>query len=390
MTKHLSDDPDFLAHWMSYLPDERPLRLLHVPGTHDSATFNVGSRWMPSCVEVASRCQVRDFQGQLTMGVRFLDLRARPDGMLTHGPVSCHLHLNSALDSCAAFLQQWPTEALIVRLKKEGVRPFQPKRRLHDVIKKSLETHPWMFYLSKEIPLLEKLRGKIWLIQQWEKQEPSVDMHEDLETEETTPISTRQGLGIPWPAAKVGVTHTLTWADVNMASPRSLNSMRLHDAFAQKSRKQKWLAVSGTLFPTQEPSVPTDARVPSGGPRDPRLRIVFTSATGLSSCKNCCLMPADFARFVNQRMGHSLSEKISGRCHDKFAKCGVYAMDFPSALLCKLIVLRNFDQEDGIGIGYEDNPMRAWSEAPTSIPGCFFNIWPCFPCSRQNFHGKDQ
>ncbi|CAK0824975.1 unnamed protein product [Prorocentrum cordatum] len=66
------------------------------------------------------RHQREDARGGLAMGVRFLDLRVRPDGQLCHGRVTCALTLVDALKACGAFLREHPGEVLLVRIKDEA------------------------------------------------------------------------------------------------------------------------------------------------------------------------------------------------------------------------------------------------------------------------------
>lgn len=112
-----------LSRWMRELGDGWPLSALSVPGTHNSPTCHVA---LPSV-----RCQAVGVREQLDNGVRFLDLRvsaSRGDGndslALVHSvfPVSLggNRYLAGLLDELYAFLDDNPSEALIVSLKREG------------------------------------------------------------------------------------------------------------------------------------------------------------------------------------------------------------------------------------------------------------------------------
>lgn len=112
-----------LSRWMRELGDGWPLSALSVPGTHNSPTCHVA---LPSV-----RCQAVGVREQLDNGVRFLDLRVSAskgvgnDSLaLVHSvfPVSLggNRYLAGLLDELYAFLDDNPSEALIVSLKREG------------------------------------------------------------------------------------------------------------------------------------------------------------------------------------------------------------------------------------------------------------------------------
>lgn len=112
-----------LSRWMGELGDGWPLSALSVPGTHNSPTCHVA---LPSV-----RCQAVGVREQLDNGVRFLDLRvsaSRGEGndhlALVHSvfPVSLggNRYLAGLLDELYAFLDDNPSEALIISLKREG------------------------------------------------------------------------------------------------------------------------------------------------------------------------------------------------------------------------------------------------------------------------------
>lgn len=112
-----------LSRWMGELSDGWPLSALSVPGTHNSPTYHVA---LPSV-----RCQAVGVREQLDNGVRFLDVRvsaSRGDGndalALVHSvfPVSLggNRYLAGLLDELYAFLDDNPSESLIISLKREG------------------------------------------------------------------------------------------------------------------------------------------------------------------------------------------------------------------------------------------------------------------------------
>ena len=63
-------------NWMADLPDETPVSLINIPGTHDSATY--AARILQ--FRKLSKCQTWDISEQLQAGIRYLDLRINSAG----------------------------------------------------------------------------------------------------------------------------------------------------------------------------------------------------------------------------------------------------------------------------------------------------------------------
>lgn len=114
--------------WMKSLPDTVRLSELALPGTHDSSTFNL-LQTLPAFPGLGYTIysdivvtQAMDFERQLRVGIRVLDLRLRStkDGFrLYHGPVDLHLSFESALDSVKKFLKANPSETVLIRVREE-------------------------------------------------------------------------------------------------------------------------------------------------------------------------------------------------------------------------------------------------------------------------------
>ncbi|KAK7703067.1 hypothetical protein SLS64_009338 [Diaporthe eres] len=80
-------DNGTLATWMSKHPDETPLELINIPGTHDSATWNYTQATQDALANITAgdgeptyppevfRCQNASIMESLSAGVRFFDLR---------------------------------------------------------------------------------------------------------------------------------------------------------------------------------------------------------------------------------------------------------------------------------------------------------------------------
>lgn len=101
--------------WMELVPSTTPLCKLSIPGTHDSGATRGG---------VLVETQKRSIAEQLEMGIRAFDIRlqCRGDKLgLYHGIAYQGITWEDyVLPTFIAFLQQHPTEMLVVSLKREG------------------------------------------------------------------------------------------------------------------------------------------------------------------------------------------------------------------------------------------------------------------------------
>ena len=143
--------------WMKTVPDYLPLNFISIPGTHDSCALYGGD---------AVRCQTLSIADQLKSGIRFLDIRCRAVGdsfAIHHGAFYQKIGFGAVQKQCVEFLQQHPTECIILSVKQEytaskGSQPF-------DVIFNSYvsQTND-VWYVKHEIPRLGEVRGKIVLL----------------------------------------------------------------------------------------------------------------------------------------------------------------------------------------------------------------------------------
>ena len=104
--------------WMSGLSDDMPAWRVSIPGTHDSGTAGVR---FPT--RHYARTQTMTLDEQWDAGIRFFDLRPKPDGGtlgIFHGPADCHLTFTGALQILLEKLQSHPTEFCIVMTNPEG------------------------------------------------------------------------------------------------------------------------------------------------------------------------------------------------------------------------------------------------------------------------------
>ena len=89
------------SDWMAALTDSTPLNALSIPGTHDSGALY-------SFADVSGKCQTLCVADQLTIGVRFLDIRLQlvdDELRVVHSFVDQKTELAELLEDIAAFLR---------------------------------------------------------------------------------------------------------------------------------------------------------------------------------------------------------------------------------------------------------------------------------------------
>lgn len=196
---HLHD----LSRWMSTLPPTLPLSAISIPGTHNSHTYY---RALPSV-----RCQVVSVEAQLENGIRFLDIRAQPahatdssknDLYLVHGAFPISLtgpkYLEPVLKTCYNFLDQHPSETILISLKREGVGSSTDEHFSEILERHYIKPNKDKWHVGSSIPYLDAVRGKLVLVRRYKLHE---SLGESLGNE---------GYGLDataWPYNSVHATH---------------------------------------------------------------------------------------------------------------------------------------------------------------------------------------
>lgn len=158
------------SDWMSGIDGDTKLSSVTIPGTHDSATKNIGFSYV-------FKCQDTSIAKQLENGYRYLDIRLALDGdgaskklILKHSFAKCRktdsmfsdaLTLNDVLNDVYSFLDRHPSETVIMCMKAENGKDdtAEINRLLHEAI----EERKSAWYLGSRIPTLDEARGKIVL-----------------------------------------------------------------------------------------------------------------------------------------------------------------------------------------------------------------------------------
>lgn len=157
---------------MSDLDDAMTLSQLSLPGTHDSMAHKSNLLGLD-----ITRTQTMDLWTQLTSGIRVLDIRLyyEPDGQtftIHHGLVDVGYDLDDVLTTVQRFLQENPSEVVLMRLKQEqsSASDAQMKERFDTYYNRYLN----LFYCGgKENPTVGEMRGTcvilsdVWSLNQY-------------------------------------------------------------------------------------------------------------------------------------------------------------------------------------------------------------------------------
>ena len=150
------------SNWMAALEGKKRLSEFTIPGTHDSGALH-------ELVPGTAQCQILPISPQLSIGVRFLDVRCvinNGELMIYHGSVDQQLSFQSVLNDCTSFLKAHKGETIIISIQKE--HKDDDGTRFEQVFDSYTSTNPDMWLLNATIPKLDEARGKIVLLRRFE------------------------------------------------------------------------------------------------------------------------------------------------------------------------------------------------------------------------------
>lgn len=158
------------ADWMAELNGETKLSSISIPGTHDSCTQFVSMGYI-------FRCQDTSVAQQLTDGYRYFDLRLvvdekdeQPALVIKHNFASCRkgkspfsdkLYLEDVLADVSDFLEEHPSESVILCMKAEN--GDDSISQVQELLYQQIEKNEKQWYLQNVIPTLDEVRGKMVL-----------------------------------------------------------------------------------------------------------------------------------------------------------------------------------------------------------------------------------
>ncbi|XP_073131069.1 uncharacterized protein [Henckelia pumila] len=108
--------PPDRANWMSLLnPDEIKINQIVWPGTHDSATNDIG---IPLVTRPLAQCQSLSIYQQLRIGARLLDIRVQEHGLVCHG-ILVSYSVDVVLHDINKFLKETRSEIIVLEIRTE-------------------------------------------------------------------------------------------------------------------------------------------------------------------------------------------------------------------------------------------------------------------------------
>lgn len=157
-----------LDSWMREIRDEWPLQSLSIPGTHNSPTCHTA---LPSV-----RCQAVGVPEQLQNGVRFMDIRvsASTDNdklALVHSVFPISLTgtkwFVDMLDDVYKFLDEHPSETIIMSLKREGTGKASDGELGKYLKSAYVDKRSDRWFTEPRVPTLGEARGRIILLRRF-------------------------------------------------------------------------------------------------------------------------------------------------------------------------------------------------------------------------------
>ncbi|KFH43042.1 1-phosphatidylinositol phosphodiesterase-like protein [Hapsidospora chrysogenum ATCC 11550] len=165
------------SRWMSRIPDAVNLTSLSIPGTHDTMTYALTA-------DERLQCQNANLSTQLHAGLRYFDIRARLEAdelRIYHADGYTGYTFTDVLLAMFNFLDENPSEALVMRLKEEGKpigdantisfeEAFNSYRLSNPDTSPGAKRHLALYDREGPIPTLGALRSRIFLLQNFKSE----------------------------------------------------------------------------------------------------------------------------------------------------------------------------------------------------------------------------
>ena len=293
-----------MNNWMKNIPDDFLISEINLVGTHNSATQFIRFKHF-------SKCQNKNIFDQLSMGIRFLDIRLKYDGeklKLNHSFVSCKKARNKKEDllfsdifkSCELFLKENPTETILMSIKREAGK--NEELTFDYFYQNFIETSD-IFYTKNSVPTLKEVRSKIVLLNRC-----GADINNSNYTDDNTGINLTG-----WPYQNSKKEASLQKVPIAKRNSKSDECFYLQDFFNLKPKKKWEIAILPTIQnPPQDKSI---------------IFNFFSGSNGFSS-------PKRYSRIIFKRFSdYELSP---------MKKYGWFILDFPNKKIIKKIILSNY------------------------------------------------
>jgi hypothetical protein len=150
------------SRWMKQIGNDRLLSQLSIPGAHDAAARS----------GLGAVCQNWAISQQLEAGVRCFDIRCCRVGTANNATFSIHhgeifqgLYFREVLDDCLAFLNQNPSECIVMMIQQEGTPASSDLPSFGQIFRDNYwEHYKDRWYTAETLPSLGQVRGKIVLL----------------------------------------------------------------------------------------------------------------------------------------------------------------------------------------------------------------------------------
>lgn len=156
-------------NWMKDLDGAKPVSMMNIPGTHDSAT-----QFMNSTMPKLYRCQDKSIIQQIKLGARFIDARLEYKNKhfrFVHSIGDCRsakpwnsalLYFDDVLADIKLFLKTNPSETILLSVKMDDGKNSDVFYR--EFYNAYIKDNKELWHLENRIPHLDEVRGKIVLV----------------------------------------------------------------------------------------------------------------------------------------------------------------------------------------------------------------------------------
>jgi len=158
--------------WMKRINGERLLSEISIPGTHDSGSDKLDLEEYDKAIHVVPtpkingmyQAQSLSISTQLSVGIRYLDIRLKSDGWIYHREYKTKNNFKQVVEDVKLFLKENPSETVIMRVKDESddIIGADISKYLHRVINENNN----LFAKLNKTPSLNEVRGKVVLFVQ--------------------------------------------------------------------------------------------------------------------------------------------------------------------------------------------------------------------------------
>ncbi|XP_075518359.1 uncharacterized protein LOC142552562 [Primulina tabacum] len=159
--------PSDRANWMSlFNPDEIEINQIVWPGTHNSATNDIG---IPLVTRPLAQCQSLSVYQQLRIGTRVLDIRVQEERLVCHG-ILVSYSVDVVFNDVKKFLNETCSEIIILEIRTEYGHKDPPDFDIY------LEEHLGEFLIPQDDQVFSKTISQLMpgrVICVWKPREPS-------------------------------------------------------------------------------------------------------------------------------------------------------------------------------------------------------------------------